>query len=299
MSGGGRGVSSRRCTNRIGFSFSDNRITNIVLAYAFAQCLPSFMSELKRPQDYKKSLWTLGMIEICFYTIIGATIYYYKGQDVKSPALLSIAPRMQKVVFGVSLPVIFISGSINSQTAAKFIYDLIYINSPKHKYMNTKQGIFTWIGLGLVVTTIGESEDPFSCKRENSNRMSSNSVIPPTAFISAMVIPDFSTFLGLLAALFAACFSYTLPACMYFKVLRKDKMRSPQGQLKFMETGLNAVMFILGVFVLFVGCGECQGIDANDDQYAYSPSSPLLHPAACIISLKNHFKSGVGAPFAC
>ena len=131
-------------------------ITNVALAYAFAQCLPSFMSELKRPQDYKKALWSLGIIEVLFYTIVGAAIYYYKGQEVKSPALLSISPLMQKVVFGIALPVIFISGSINSQTAAKFIYDLIYMNSPKHKYMNTKQGIFTWIGLGLAVTAVGE-----------------------------------------------------------------------------------------------------------------------------------------------
>jgi hypothetical protein len=155
------------------------RITNIALAYAFAQCLasslpstvydptriklisslllqPSFMSELRRPQDYKKSLWSLGIIEVVFYTVIGATVYYLKGQDVKSPALLSISPKMQKVVFGVALPVIFISGSINSQTAAKFLYDLIYQNSPKHKYMNSKQGILTWIGLGLVITIVGE-----------------------------------------------------------------------------------------------------------------------------------------------
>ncbi|UZJ57342.1 hypothetical protein CBS101457_006662 [Exobasidium rhododendri] len=225
-------------------------ITNVVLAYAFAQCLPSFMSELKRPQDYKKSLWTLGIIEIAFYTIIGATIYYYKGQEVKSPALLSISPLMQKVVFGIALPVIFISGSINSQTAAKFLYDLIYLNSPKHKYMNTKQGIATWIALGVIVTGI--------------------------AFVSAEVIPDFTTFLGLLAALFAACFTFTLPACMYFLVLRKDTMRSPQmGYYKTLETGLNGFMFIVGIFVLFIGC------------------------AACIISLITHFKSGVSAPFAC
>ena len=117
---------------------------------------PSFMSELKRPQDYKKSLWSLGLIEMSFYTIIGATIYYYKGKDVASPALKSISPHMQKVVFGVALPVIFISGSINSQTAAKFLYDLLYLNSPKHKYMNTKQGIITLLGLGVSITGVGE-----------------------------------------------------------------------------------------------------------------------------------------------
>jgi hypothetical protein len=196
------------------------------------------MSELKRPQDYKKSLWTLGLIEIVFYTIVGATIYYFKGQDVKSPALLSISPLMQKVVFGIALPVIFISGSINSQTAAKFLYDLIYMNSPKHKYINTRQGVLTWIAIGVVVAAI--------------------------AFVSAEVIPDFTTFLGLLAALFAACFTYTLPACMYFKVLCKDKTRRcATGYRRYMEIGLNGVMFTVGMFVLFVGCGECRWMCAE------------------------------------
>ena len=116
---------------------------------------PSFMSELKRPQDYRKSLCTLGFVEIGFYTIIGGTIYAFKGTEVKAPALLSISPLMQKVVFGLALPVIFISGSINSQTAAKFLYDLVFAHSP-HKYMDTKRGKLAWVGIGLGVTTIGE-----------------------------------------------------------------------------------------------------------------------------------------------
>jgi hypothetical protein len=210
-------------------------ITNIVLAYAVAQCLPSFMSELKRPQDYKKSIWTLGIAEISFYTIIGAVLYYLKGHEVKAPALLGIAPKMQKVVFGVACPVIFISGAINGQTAAKFLYDLIFLHSPKHKYMNTKMGIITWIALGLTINIV--------------------------AWVAAEAIPSFSTFLGLIAALFTACFTFTLPACMYFMVLRGEKGRRPSAFTKWTETAFNGLIFIGGVFILFVGCGECFYLD--------------------------------------
>lgn len=214
---------------------------------------PSFMSELKRPQDYKKSLWSLGLIEMSFYTIIGATIYYYKGKDVASPALKSISPHMQKVVFGVALPVIFISGSINSQTAAKFLYDLIYLNSPKHKYMNTKQGIVTWLGLGVSITGVGEQ----SRHAGRAHRLKSPAPFPHPrpAWVAAEVIPSFSAFLGLVAALFTACFTFTLPACMYFLVLRGDKGRSPSGWLKSVETAGNAGILLFGVFVLVAGCG--------------------------------------------
>jgi hypothetical protein len=205
-------------------------ITNIVLAYAVAQCLPSFMSELKRPQDYKKAIWTLGGMEISFYTLIGAIIYYCKGQEVRAPALLSISPKMQKVVFAVAMPVIFISGAINGQTAAKFIYDGIFMNSPKHKYINTRKGIITWIALGLAINIV--------------------------AWVAAEVIPDFSTFFGLMASLFTAFFTFILPACMYFMVLRGEKGRSSSKAYKWIETLFNFLIFVGGFFVLFVGCGK-------------------------------------------
>lgn len=129
-------------------------ITNIGLAFAIAHCLPSFMSELKRPQDYRKSLGVLGFVQILFYTVIGATIYAFKGQHVQAPAVLSISPLMQKIVFGIALPVIFISGSINGQTASKFLYDKIFVRT-RHQYMDTATGKLAWIGLGAAVTTIG------------------------------------------------------------------------------------------------------------------------------------------------
>jgi hypothetical protein len=39
-------------------------VTNIAFAYAFAQCLPSMSSQLKHPAEYKKALWTLGLVRV-------------------------------------------------------------------------------------------------------------------------------------------------------------------------------------------------------------------------------------------
>ncbi len=66
------------------------------------------------PRDYVKSIWALGLIEIFIYTLTGALVYAFVGSEVKSPAILSAAPLVSKVAFGIALPVIFISGSINS-----------------------------------------------------------------------------------------------------------------------------------------------------------------------------------------
>lgn len=147
-------------------------ITNLAMSYAYAQCLPSFMAELRRPQDYRKAVWSLGGFQIVFYSLTGSLIYFFKGQSVEAPALLSLEPTMQKVVFGIAIPVIFISGSINSQTASRFIYHHIFPLRSPHHYISTRLGKVVWIGLSFAVTTIGE----FSCFRSfcPANRLEVN-----------------------------------------------------------------------------------------------------------------------------
>ena len=65
-------------------------------------------------RDYVKSIWALGLIEIFIYTVTGALVYAFVGSKVDSPALLSTSTLVSRIAFGIALPVIFISGSINS-----------------------------------------------------------------------------------------------------------------------------------------------------------------------------------------
>jgi len=175
-------------------------VTNIVFAYAFAQCLPTMASQLRRPQDYKKSLITLGSIEIVIYTIVGAVIYAFKGEAVKSPSLLSTSSTVQKVAFGVALPVIFISGSINTTTAALYIHDSIFPKTSVHRLdaaQRTKRSYISWLGIVGGITLF--------------------------AWLVAESIPSFSGILGLISALFISCFSYWAPGFMWFILLKNDE----------------------------------------------------------------------------
>lgn len=43
-------------------------VTQIVFSYAFAQTQFSMMTELKKPTDFKKAIWALGITEIFIYT---------------------------------------------------------------------------------------------------------------------------------------------------------------------------------------------------------------------------------------
>ena len=128
--------------------------TNIVFAYSFAVCQYSFMAEMHTPKDYVKSIWLLGLIEIFIYTVTGALIYSFVGSKVSSPALLSASTTVSRVAFGIALPVIFISGSINSTVVGHYIMNRAFKKRPDIAHIGSKTGWLIWIGLIAIVTVI-------------------------------------------------------------------------------------------------------------------------------------------------
>ncbi|KAB8259216.1 transmembrane amino acid transporter protein-domain-containing protein [Aspergillus pseudonomiae] len=198
-------------------------ITNIVFAYSFATTQFSFMDEMHTPKDYKKSIWALGFLQIAIYTITGATIYAFVGPDVESPALLSAGPLISKIAFGVALPVIFISGAINTIVAGRLIHQRIYTNSVT-KYINTTMGWITWLTVITVITVI--------------------------AWVIAEAIPFFSDLLSIASAIFTSGFSFYLPPVMWYMLLRKGKWYSRENLLRSIVNGL---VFLFGLTVLVGG----------------------------------------------
>ncbi|KAL1977855.1 hypothetical protein VTN31DRAFT_714 [Thermomyces dupontii] len=198
-------------------------VTNIIFAYSFAMCQFSFMDEMHTPKNYVKSIWSLGTIEIVIYTLTGALIYAFVGKDVKSPALLSAGTTLSKVAFGVGLPVIFISGSINSTVLGRMIHGRVFKNSTI-RFINTKMGWITWTALITVITVI--------------------------AFIVAEVIPFFNDLLSISSSLFVSGFTFYLPAIMWFKLVREGSWKSPKN----IALGIaNALIFAMGILILVGG----------------------------------------------
>lgn len=198
-------------------------ILNICFAYSFTLSQFSFMDEMHTPGDYMKSIWSLGGIEIFIYTLTGALIYRFVGVDVKSPALLSAGSTITKVAFGVALPVIFISGSINTTVAARYIHGQIYKDSIT-RFVNTKKGWMTWLALITVFTWI--------------------------SFVIAEAIPFFSDLIALTSCLLNSGFTYYFPALMWFLLLKegswKDKKNLPWALI-------NGFIFVMGLVVLVAG----------------------------------------------
>ncbi|KAI1172344.1 transmembrane amino acid transporter protein-domain-containing protein [Nemania sp. FL0916] len=198
-------------------------LTNIVFAYSFAICQFSFMDEMHTPKDFVKSIWVLGIIEIVIYTLTGALIYSFVGQSVQSPALLSAGPLISKIAFGIALPVIFISGSINSTVIGRYVHGRMYRDSVT-RFINTPKGWITWI---LIIATI-----------------------TVVAWVLAEAIPFFSDLLAISSSLFISGFTFYFPAMMWFMLIRQG---SPFSKKNLALTALNALCFVIGVVILVGG----------------------------------------------
>jgi hypothetical protein len=181
------------------------------------------MSEMHTPRHYVKSVCTLGAFQTFLYTVIGAVIYAFVGQAVQAPALLSAGPVVSRVAFGIALPVIFISGSINISIGARYIHGNIYRDSLT-RYVNSKRGWVTWVLLVAVCTAI--------------------------SWIVSEAIPVFTTILSISGALLNSGLCYYIPALIWFVLVKEGSWYSRRNWLR---ACCNALVFLFGIGVL--GCG--------------------------------------------
>ncbi|KAL8656690.1 MAG: hypothetical protein Q9226_002589 [Calogaya cf. arnoldii] len=204
--------------------------TNIIFAYSFAVCQYSFMAEMHTPEDYVKSIWALGLIEIFIYTLTGAIIFAFVGNDVSSPAILSAPKLVSRIAFGVALPVIFISGSINTTVVGKYIMGRVFHNS-EIRYVHTKKGWLIWLALIAVLTVI--------------------------AWVIAEAIPFFNALLGLISSLFISAFTFYFPALFWFSILKEGKWNATRRNIALSVA--NALVLVIGIVVLV--CGAYASVD--------------------------------------
>ncbi|KAJ6129382.1 hypothetical protein N7512_002162 [Penicillium capsulatum] len=156
-------------------------VTNIVFAYAGHVAFFGFISEMKIPTDYPKTLYLLQGTDTCMYVVAAVVIYYYGGKGVKSPALSSTAPVTAKLAYGIAIPTIVIAGVINGHVAAKYIYVRLFRGTDRMHKRNFLS-IGTWVAITLVLWII--------------------------AWVIAEAIPVFNDLLSLITALFASWFTY-------------------------------------------------------------------------------------------
>lgn len=73
-------------------------ILNIVFTFAGQITYPSFISQMKRPRDFKKALIVVTILELITYALVGSIIYVYVGDAyITAPAFGSLTGSIRKL----------------------------------------------------------------------------------------------------------------------------------------------------------------------------------------------------------
>ncbi|EQL03476.1 hypothetical protein G6O67_006527 [Ophiocordyceps sinensis] len=202
---------------------------NISYTFIGQITLPSFIAEMRDPREFPKSLWACTIAEIITFSVVGAVIYAFTGdQYVKTPAFGSLDELYKKVSFTFMVPTIIFLGCLYASVTARFVFFRVFRNS-RHLNDHTIIGWGSWGGI-LLVTWI-------------------------MAFIISQVIPFFSSLLSVMSSLFDSWFGFIFWGVAYFRMRRADRevglKRRPV--VDYLSMALNVVIILTGFFFLTVG----------------------------------------------
>ncbi|OCF40859.1 hypothetical protein I317_05309 [Kwoniella heveanensis CBS 569] len=164
-------------------------LTNIVFAYGGNMAVFSFCSEMRNPNDFKKSFGITQGLGAIVYCIVGATVYVFGGQYTASPALTMTTKPVRITAYAFALVTIMISGVVGANVGAKYLY-IVTFRKSKLLTSNNIRAKLGWIGLVTFVWT--------------------------AAFVLAELIPFFNQLLTIVSSLFSVWFSFGLCGVIWF-----------------------------------------------------------------------------------
>lgn len=176
-------------------------ILNICIAFMGNVAFFGFISELREPRDFPKSLALLQSVSITFYIVVGTLIYHFIGTErIVSPALGAASPMIQKIAYGVAMPTIIVAGVINAHVAIKQVYVQLWSNIMKQSDVISQKSfkaIGSWVGIVVAQWVV--------------------------ALVLALAIPVFHEMLGLISALFGSWFTYGVSG-MFWMSMNQEKI---------------------------------------------------------------------------
>ncbi|KIK64115.1 hypothetical protein GYMLUDRAFT_195956 [Collybiopsis luxurians FD-317 M1] len=198
---------------------------NITYTLVGQAAIPSFIAEMENPKDFPKALWAVTIAEVVTYTVCGAVVYHFVGnQYVEAPAFGSLTHTLKIIAFSFAVPTIIYLGSLYSSVSARFIFFRLFRES-RHRHSNTWLGWGVWVGI-LATTWV-------------------------FAFIIAEVIPFFSDMLSLMSSLFDGWFGFIFWAMAYFTMYPGNSKWA--GPLRSAETLINYFFILLGAYITVAG----------------------------------------------
>lgn len=218
-------------------------VSTVIFSYAGAPAFFSIVSEMREPRDYTKSLIACQTVVIAGFTIIGAVVYHFCGEDVSSPALGSAGPLLKKVCYGLALPGLICGALLNTHIPAKLVFVRIFRNS-RHLSHNTPTHYFVWFGCIFFNVSI--------------------------SFIIAEAIPVFNNLLSFVGALLCTTLAITIECIMFF--YEERRLRKVMTPARIALHVFNALLILASVFATITGLwASILAIKGDMDKGATTP----------------------------
>ncbi|KAK5690334.1 hypothetical protein LTR17_025962 [Elasticomyces elasticus] len=181
------------------------------------------ISEMRRPQDYRKAAILTGLLVGAMYLSFSLVVYRWCGIWIATPAFGSAGTLFKKISYGVALPGLVVGVGIYQHVAAKLVFVRV-LRDTRHLQENTAIHWSVWLGTNLVLGALG--------------------------FIIAEAVPILNYLLGLAGSLCFAPFSLIFPALLWMQDYRS--YRSGSGMQKAIY-GAHALIVLIGSFMVVGG----------------------------------------------
>ncbi|SMY20149.1 unnamed protein product [Zymoseptoria tritici ST99CH_1A5] len=165
-----------------------NGLMNGVFAYGGATLFTELMAEMRRPNDFYKSLICAEIFIFSMYITIGMVVYTYQGQFTFNPAYQGIpnsAYAWQTVGNAIAFVSALIAAVLYGNIGVKVLYASVLRDVFHFPALDTKKGKLVWMVLVPIYWAL--------------------------AFIFAAAIPQLSNLAAFVGAAFILQFSYTFP----------------------------------------------------------------------------------------
>lgn len=181
------------------------------------------MSEMRRPQDFFKSLWICAAFVTSAYLSLATVVYAYCGKWVTSPSLGSGGETIKIAAYAVALPGLIAVGMICVHVPAKSIF-VRALRGTHHLTENTKTHWAVWMSCTISCGFVG--------------------------WLLAEAIPFFTSLVSLIGSLGFAPLGVVLPPFLWFS-LHPGYRTGTAAQRAFWW--LHVVIVLLGLFLSIGG----------------------------------------------
>ncbi|OXV08258.1 hypothetical protein Egran_03974 [Elaphomyces granulatus] len=216
---------------------------NISYTFIGQITLPSFIAEMRDPEDFWKSITAVTIAEAIIFILVGAVIYVYTGnQYITAPAFGSLGNDVfKKVSFSFMIPTLIFLGVLYASVSARFVFFRLFDGS-RHKSSHTIVGWLSWTGILAAFWAL--------------------------AFIIAEVIPFFSDLLSIMSSLFDSFFGFIFWGVAYMRMQYEDcgpQFYQNRGIRGWVGSIVNALIILIGLY--FLGPGTYASVETVVQSY--------------------------------